>query len=67
MYRTEFDLNVLFIHIALVLTLRSKVNLNWTRASRPVTAQSIRFCRIAKKTEQRFKSFFPIEEKNCSY
>ena len=49
-YRTEFDFNVLFIHLrtrkmpfnALVFTLRSKVELNWTRAIRPVIAQSDR-------------------------
>ena len=42
-YRTEFDFNVLFIHLrtrkmpfnALVFTLRSTVELNWTRAIRP--------------------------------
>ena len=47
-YRTEFAFNVLFIHLctrtmpfnALVFTLRSKVELNWTRAFRPVMAQS---------------------------
>ena len=48
-YRTEFDLNVLFIHLrtrktpfnVLVFTLRSKVDLNWTRAIRPFIAQSV--------------------------
>ena len=56
-YRTEFDFHVLFIHLrtrkmpfnALVFTLRSKVGLNWTRAIRPVIAQSIQFSKIAKK------------------
>ena len=56
-YRTEFDLNVLFIHLrtrkmpfnALVFTLRSKVELNWTRAIRHVIAQSVQFSKIAKK------------------
>ena len=56
--RTEFDFNVLFIYlrtrkmpfIALVFTLRSKVELNWTRAIRPpVIAQSVQFSKIAKK------------------
>ena len=55
-YRTEFDLNVLFIHLrsrkmpfyALVFTLRSKVELNWARAIRPVIAQSVQFGKIAK-------------------
>ena len=56
-YRTEFDFNVLFIHLrtrkmpfnSLVFTLRSKVELNWTRALRPVIAQSVQFSKIAKK------------------
>ena len=47
---TEFDLNVLFIHLrtrkmpfnALVFTLRSKVELNWTRAIRPVIYNLVR-------------------------
>ena len=54
-YRTEFDLNVLFIHLctrkipfdALVFTLRSKLDLIWTRAMRPVIAQSAQFGNIA--------------------
>ena len=65
-YRTEFDFNVLFIHLhtrkmpfnALVFTLRSKVELNWTRAIRPVIAQSVQFSKIAKKTEHRFVPIF---------
>ena len=56
-YRKEFDFNVLFIHLrtrkmyfnALVFTLRVKVELNWTRAIRPVIAKSFRFSKIAKK------------------
>ena len=32
-----------------VFTLRSKVELNWTRAIRPVIAQSVQFSKIAKK------------------
>ena len=56
-YRTEFDFNVLFIHLrtrkmpfsALVFTLHSKVGLNWTRAIRPVITQSVQFSKIAKK------------------
>ena len=55
-YRTEFDLNVLFIDLrtrkmpfnALVFTLPSEVELNWTRALRPVIAQSVQFSKIAK-------------------
>ena len=34
---------------AFVFTLRSKVELNWTRAIRPVIAQSIQFSKTAKK------------------
>ena len=46
-----------FIHLntrkipfnAHVFILRSKVELNWTRAIRPVIAQSVQFSKIAKK------------------
>ena len=56
-YRTEFDFNVLFIHLhtrkmpfnGLVFTLNSKIELNWTRAIRPVIAQSVQFSKIAQK------------------
>ena len=55
-YRTEFDFDVLFIHLrtrkmplnALVFTLRSKVELNRTRAIQHVIAQSVQFSKIAK-------------------
>ena len=65
-YRTEFDFNVLFIHLrtrkmpcnALVFSLCSKVELNWTRAIRPVIAQPVQFSKIAKKTEHRFVPIF---------
>ena len=65
-YRTEFDFNVLFIHLrtrkmlfnALVFTLRSKVELNWTRAIRLVIAQSVQFNRIAKKLNIDLSQFF---------
>ena len=65
-YRTEFDFIVLFIHLhtrkipfnAHVFILRSKVELNWTRAIRPVIAQSVQFSKIAKKTEHRFVPIF---------
>ena len=65
-YRTEFDLNVLFIHSrtikmpfnALVFTLRSKVELNWTRAIRPVIDQSVQFSKIAKKLNIDLSQFF---------
>ena len=54
---TVFDLNVLFIHLrtrkmpfnALIFTLRSKVELNWTRAIRPLMAQSVQLSKITKK------------------
>ena len=56
-YPTEFDLIVLFIHLYTrtmpfntpVFTLRSKVEWNWTRAIRPVIAQSVQFSKTAKK------------------
>ena len=56
-YRTKFDLNVFFILLrtrkipfnALVFALCSEVQLNWTRAIRPVIAQSLQFSKIAKK------------------
>ena len=65
-YRTEFDFNVLFIHLrtrkmpfyALVFILRSKVELNWTRAIRPVIAQSVQFSKIAKKLNIDLCQFF---------
>ena len=65
-YRTEFDFNVLFIHLrtinmpfnALVFTLRSKVELNWTRAIRHVIAQSVQFSKIAKKLNIDWRKFF---------
>ena len=65
-YRTEFDFNILFIHLrtrkmpfnALIFTLRSKVELNWTRAIRPVMAQSVQFSKIAKKLNIDLCQFF---------
>ena len=65
-YRIEFDLNVLFIHLrtrkmafsVLVFTLRSNVELNWTRAIRPVIAQSVHFRKIAKKLNIDLGQFF---------
>ena len=73
-YRTEFDLNVLFIHLrtrkmpfnALVFTLRSKVELNWTRAIRPVIAQSVQFSKIAKKLNIDLYQFFSHREEALS-
>ena len=64
--RTEFDFNVLFIHLrtrkmpfnALVYTLRSKVELNWTRAIRHVIAQSVQFSYFAKKLNIDLCQFF---------
>ena len=65
-YRTEFDFNVLFIHLhtrkmpfnALVFTLRSKAELNWTRAIQPVIAQSVQFNKITKKLNIDLCQFF---------
>ena len=51
---------------ALVFTLRSKVELNWTRAIRSVIAQSVQFSKI-EKTEHRFVPiFFSSKEKGLS-
>ena len=65
-FRTEFDFNVLFIHLrtikmpfnALVFSLRSKVELNWTRAIRHVIAQSVQFRKIPKKLNIDLCQFF---------
>ena len=65
-YCTKFDFNVLFIHLhtkiipfnALVFTVRSKVELNWTRSIRPVIAQSVQFSKIAKKLNIDLCQFF---------
>ena len=75
-YRTKFDFDVLFIHLrsrimtfnALVFTLLSKVELNWTRADRPVTAQSVQLSKIAKNLNiDLCQFFFLIERKHCPY
>ena len=73
-HRTEFDFNVLFIHLrtrkmpfnALVFTLRSKVELNWTRAIRPVIAQFVQFSKIAKKLNIDLGQFFSHRKKALS-
>ena len=65
-YRTEFDFKVLFIHLrtrkmpfnSLIFTLRSKVEVNWTRAIRHVIAQSVQFSKIAKKLNIDLRQFF---------
>ena len=65
-YRTEFDFNVLFIHLrtrkmpfnTLVFTLRSRVELNWTRGIRHVIAQSVQFSKIAEKLNIDLCQFF---------
>ena len=65
-YGTEFDLSILFIYLrtrkmpfnALVFTLRSKVELNWTRAIRHVITQSVQFSKIAKKLNIDLCQFF---------
>ena len=74
-YRTEFDFNVLFIHLHtrkmpfndLVFTLRSIVELNWTRAIRHVIAQSVQFSKIAKKLNIDLYQFFLTERKHSPY
>ena len=74
-YRTEFDLNVLFIYLrtrkmpfnALVFNLRSKVELNWTHAIQHVITQSVQFSKIAKKLNIDLGQFFLIERKHCPY
>ena len=70
-YRTEFDFNVLFIHLrtrkmpfnALVFTLRSKLELNWTRVIRHVITQSVQFSKIAKKLNIDLRQFFSHRKK----
>ena len=72
--RTEFDFNVLFIHLrtrkmpfnALVFTLRPKVELNWTRAIRPVIAESVQLSKIAKKLIIDLCQFFSRRKKASS-
>ena len=74
-YRTEFDFIALFIHMhtrkipfnAPFIILRFKVELNWTRAIRPVIAQSVQFSKIAKKLNIDLFQFFLIERKHCPY
>ena len=61
-YRKEFDFNVLFFHLR-----TRKVELNWTRAIRPVIAKSLRFSKIAKKMNIDLCYLFLIERKHCSY
>ena len=73
-YRTEFDFNVLFIHLrtrkmpfnALVFTLRHKVELNWTRAIRHVIAQSVQFSKIANKLNRDLCQFFSHRKETLS-
>ena len=52
---------------ALVFTLRSKVDLIWTRAFRLAIAQSVQFSKIAKKLNIDLCKFFLIERKHYSY
>ena len=73
-YRTEFDFNVLLIYLrtrkmpfnAPVFTLRSKVELNWTRAIRPVIAQSVQFGNIAKELNIDLCQFFSHRKETLS-
>ena len=52
---------------ALVLTLRSKVELNWTPAFRPVIAESEQFSKMAKKLNIDLRHFFLVERKHRPY
>ena len=73
-YRTEFDFIVLFIHLhtrkipfnAPVFILRSKVEFNWTRAIRPVIAQSVQFSKIAKNLNIDLCQFFSHQKETLS-
>ena len=51
----------------LFIILRFKVELNWTRAIRPVIALSVQFSKIAKKLNIDLFQFFLIERKHCPY
>ena len=73
-HHTEFDLNVLFIHLrtrkmpfnALVFTLCSKVELNWTRTFQPVMAQCVQSSKIAKKLNIGLCQFFSHQKQALS-
>ena len=73
-YRTEFDFKVLFIHLrttkmpfnSFVFTLRSKVELNWTVAIRPVIAQSVKFSKISKELNIDLCHFFSYRKEALS-
>ena len=47
--------------------LRSNVALIWTRAIRPVIAQSVQSGRIVKRLSIDLYQFFRIERENCSH
>ena len=73
-YRTEFDFNVLFIHLrtrkmpfnVIVFTLLSKVELNWTRAVRAVIAQSVQFSKIVNILKIHLCQFFSYRKEALS-
>ena len=73
-YRTAFDFIVFFIHShtrkmpfnAPVFTLSSKLELNWTRAIRPVKDQSVQFSKIAKKLNIDLFQFFSHRKEELS-
>ena len=52
---------------ALVFTLPPKVELNWTRAIRPVIAESVQFSKMAKKLNIDLRQFFLVERKHCPF
>ena len=51
---------------AFVFTLCSKVELNWTRAIRPVIAQTVQFSKIGKKLNIDLCQFFCHREEALS-
>ena len=52
---------------AVVFTLRSKVELNWTRAIQHVIAQSVQFSKIAKKLNIDLCQFFSHRKEAMSF
>ena len=52
---------------ALAFTLRSKVELTWTRGIRPVIAQSVQFSKIAKKLNIDLGQFFSHRKEALSF
>ena len=57
-HRTEFDLNVLFIHLRTRKMPFNALVVDWILAVRPVMAQSVHFNKIAKKQNIDFMPIF---------